>query len=137
MTTPHAAGGGLRDSSNPAYQAYRLLHVGFTVAPIVAGLDKFVGILADWTIYLWPGVSQITRIPPTTFMWLIGGVEILAGVLVAIKPRIGGYVVSAWLVAIIGNLLLLGTSFDIALRDLGLAIGAFALARLATVFERS
>ncbi len=106
------------------------------MAPIVAGLDKFFGILADWSIYLWPGVSEITRIPPATFMWAVGAVEILAGILVAVNPRIGGYVVSAWLVGIIVNLLLLGASFDIALRDPGLAIGALALSRLATAFER-
>lgn len=119
MQATHVGPASVRDSANPVYQAYKLLHIGFTVAPIIAGLDKFFGILADWTMYLWPGVSDITRIPPATFMWVVGAVEILAGVLVAIRPRIGGYVVAAWLVGIIINLLLLGASFDIALRDVG------------------
>jgi hypothetical protein len=125
-----------RDMSNPAFQAYRMLHVGFTVAPLVAGIDKFTNVLANWTDYLWPAVPEITRIPAGTFMLGVGVVEIIAGILVAVKPRIGGYVVGAWLIGIIINLLLLGTSYDVALRDVGLAIGAFALARLATVFTR-
>jgi hypothetical protein len=128
---------GTRDSSNPAYQAYQILHIGFIAAPIVAGLDKFLELLAEWTRYLWPGVPEITGLAPETFMGIVGGIEILAGLIVAFKPRIGGYIVSAWLLGIIVNLLLLGDYYDIALRDLGLALGALALARLATAFQRS
>ncbi len=131
----HAATAGARDLSNPAYQAYRILHLGFIVAPILAGLDKFFDLLTVWTQYLWPAVPEITGIAPQTFMGIVGGVEILAGLLVAVRPKIGGYVVAAWLLGIILNLLLLGEYYDIALRDLGLALGALALARLATVFE--
>lgn len=126
-----------RDFSNPAYQAFRALHVGFIVAPILAGADKFLELLAEWTKYLWPGVPDLLGLAPEAFLGIVGVVEIAAGLLVAFKPRIGGYVVSAWLVGIIVNLLLLGDYYDIALRDLGLAIGAFALARLATVFARA
>lgn len=123
--------------SDPSYQAFRVLQVGFIAAPTIAGLDKFVGILADWTQYLWPGFTNLLGLSPEAFMGVVGGVEIVAGVVVALKPRFGGYLVAAWLVGIILNLLLLGDYFDIALRDLGLAIGAFALARLATARELS
>lgn len=118
--------------SDPAQQAFRALQVGFTVAPIVAGLDKFVGVLTDWSQYLWPPLADALGLSPTGLLWIIGVVEIAAGALVAIKPRLGGYVVATWLLGIIGNLLLVGGFLDIALRDLGLAIGAFALARLAS-----
>lgn len=119
---------------NPAYQAFRALQLGFVVAPILAGLDKFLGLMTDWSQYLWPGLSDMLGVAPATFMSGVGIVEIVAGILVAVKPRLGGYVVSAWLVGIILNLALLGDFWDVALRDLGLAIGAFALARLATRF---
>ncbi len=125
-----------RIRTDPAYQAYQILHIGFVVAPILAGLDKFTELLAEWTRYLWLGVPNLLGIAPETFMGMVGVVEIVAGVLVAIRPKIGGYVVAAWLVGIIINLLLLGDYYDIALRDLGLALGALALARLATAFEQ-
>lgn len=123
------------DMGDPVYQAFRILHVGFVAAPILAGLDKFFGVMADWSVYLWSGVPSLTGLSPAAFMGIVGVVEIVAGVLVAVKPRIGGYVVAAWLTGIILNLLLLGDFFDIALRDLGLALGALALARLATAFR--
>lgn len=125
-----------RDLSEPGYQAFRILHVGFVVAPILAGLDKFTNLLADWTQYLWSGVPEILGVSPGLFMGVVGVVEIVAGIVVAVKPRFGGYLVAAWLVGIILNLVLLGDYWDIALRDLGLAIGAFALARLATTRGR-
>ena len=115
-------------SSTYSRQAYTILKFGFTVAPIVAGLDKFLHILAHWHQYLAPFISNI--IPAHTFMPIVGIVEIAAGVLVAVKPRIGAYVVSAWMVLIIINLLLIPGYFDIALRDLGLALAALALGRL-------
>lgn len=123
--------------SDPSYQAFRALQVGFIAAPIIAGVDKFLEVLTEWTQYLWPGFSDLLGLSPEAFMGVVGGVEILAGVTVALKPRFGGYLVAAWLVGIIVNLLLLGDYFDIALRDLGLAIGALSLARLATARERS
>jgi uncharacterized membrane protein YphA (DoxX/SURF4 family) len=117
----------------PARQAYHVLHLAFVVAPIVAGLDKFAMLLTDWTRYLAPQVAAI--FPPRGFMHVVGVVEVVAGLLVAFKPRIGAYVVAAWLAGIIINLLLTGTYFDIALRDLGLCLGALALGRLAAEFD--
>lgn len=121
------------ESSNPAYQAYRLLHLGFTVAPILAGIDKFTNLLVDWTQYLAPFVSGI--LPAETFMMVVGVVEIIAGLVVFFKPRIGAYIVALWLLGIIGNLLLIPGYLDVALRDFGLFLGALALARLSTLFS--
>lgn len=117
--------------SDPSYQAFRVLQVGFVAAPIIAGADKFLNLLTEWTQYLWPGFAGILGMSPEAFMMIVGAVEIVAGLVVAVRPRFGGYLVAAWLVGIILNLLLLGAYWDIALRDLGLAVGAFALARLA------
>ena len=123
-----------RSSHTPARQAYQILHFGFTVAPIIAGLDKFTNLLTDWTQYLAPFVGDI--VGAQTFMYIVGVIEIVAGIGVAIKPRIFAYVVAAWLVGIILNLLLLGDYFDVALRDLGLALGALALGRLAMQYGK-
>lgn len=122
---------------SPSYQAYQMLHVGFTVAPIFAGADKFVHFLVNWDQYLSPVVTRTLPIDAHTFMLGVGVVEIIAGLLVLIAPEIGGWVVGAWLCGIIINLLTIPAYFDIALRDLGLAIGAFALARLAREFRPS
>ncbi len=92
------------DVQDPVYQAYRILHIGFTVAPILAGLDKFTNLLVDWTQYLAPFIANI--VPASTFMGIVGLVEIIAGLLVFFKPRIGAYVVAAWLAGIIFHLLL-------------------------------
>ena len=130
MTIHRDAPGG--DAYSPgAHQAFRLLRTVFTVAPILFGLDKFVGLLTDWEQYLAPQVD--TLIPGTAHqaMLAVGVVEIIAGILVATLPRIGGYVVAAWLAGIIVNLLLIGGFYDVALRDVGLLVGALALARLA------
>lgn len=122
---------------NPGYQAYQVLHLGFTVAPIVAGLDKFFHVLVDWNQYLAPVFPRMLGIDASTFMRGVGVIEIIAGIGVALKPKIFGYVVSGWLFGIIVNLLVKGEYYDIALRDLGLALGAFALARLSLFFDRS
>ena len=114
-----------------SHQAFQILRLGFTIAPIIAGLDKFLQLLTNWDKYLSPAVSNTLGVAPHTFMMIVGVIEIVAGLLVAVNPRIGGYVVSAWLVGIIVNLLLVGGYLDVALRDLGLALGALALARLA------
>ena len=108
-----------------------MLHLGFIVAPIVAGLDKFFNILADWTIYLAPIFPQMLGVDARTFMYGVGAIEIAAGVAVAIIPRFAAYVVMAWLWGIIANLFILGQHFDIALRDFGLSLGALSLGRLA------
>lgn len=117
--------------ADPTRQVFRALQLGFVVAPILAGADKFANLMTDWSQYLWPGVSDILGVPPAGFLGIVGVVEIAAGIVVAVKPRFGGYLVAGWLVAVILNLVLLGAYWDIALRDLGLAIGAFSLARLA------
>lgn len=125
-----------RDSSNPTYQAYQILHAGFTALPIIAGLDKFTHILVNWDMYLAPVVARISPIPAHTLMLIIGVIEIVAGILVAIKPRIGAYVVAAWLCGIIINLFLVSGYYDVALRDFGLSLGAIALGRLSMNFDR-
>ena len=120
---------------HPTFQAYQILHAGFTVAPILAGVDKFLDLLGRWDQYLTPLVPRITGIPAHTFMMIVGAIEIVAGIGVALKPRIFGYVVAAWLLGIVVNLLLIPGYFDIALRDFGLSLGALALARLAATFD--
>ncbi|MGQ0804932.1 MAG: hypothetical protein ACT4PI_13860 [Actinomycetota bacterium] len=121
----------LRD---PAYQAFLVLWVGFVVAPILFGLDKFFDVLVDWRIYLAPELNDL--IPGTAHqaMLTVGVIEIVAGVLVFLVPRIAPYVVAAWLGGIIVNLLLQADYYDVALRDFGLLLAALALARLATTF---
>jgi hypothetical protein len=122
---------------NPVYQAYLLLRVGFTVAPILFGLDKFFNWTVDWTEYLAPWVNDIVPGSGQDFMYFVGAVEIAAGLLVAVAPRLGAYVVAAWLAGIIVNLLTVDppTYYDIALRDFGLMLGALTLGRLAGAFH--
>jgi hypothetical protein len=120
---------------NPAYQAFLTLRVGFVVAPILFGLDKFTNLLADWTTYLAPTIDRLVPGSASGAMLAVGVVEIVAGLVVAVRPKVGGYLVAAWLAGIIGNLVLLGGHYDIALRDLGLLLAALALARLATAFQ--
>jgi uncharacterized membrane protein HdeD (DUF308 family) len=122
--------------SDYAHQAYMILLVAFVVAPIVAGLDKYFNILTDWTRYLSPIVPSWTGIAASTFMMIVGAVEIVAGLIVAFKPSFGGYVVMLWLWGIIINLLLIPGFYDIALRDFGLSLGALALARLSHQFDK-
>ena len=118
----------LRD---PAYQAFLLLRTVFTVAPILFGLDKFFNVMTDWPKYLAPWIDGILPGSPQTAMYIVGVIEIVAGILVAVAPRIGAYVVALWLAGIIVNLLTLPGFYDVALRDFGLLIGALALGRLA------
>ena len=122
---------------NPAYQAFLLLRVGFSAAPILFGLDKFFNWTVEWTSYLAPWVDDIAPGSGQDFMYVVGVVEIAAGLLVAVAPRIGAYVVAAWLAGIILNLLTVDPPryYDIALRDLGLMLGALTLARLSTAFQ--
>ena len=117
-------------------QAFHILYFGFIVAPIVAGLDKFFHLLVNWDQYLAPVIAGFLPVNPHTFMLAVGVIEVVAGIIVAVKPSIGGLVVAAWLWGIIGNLLLIPGYFDIALRDFGLSLGAIALARLGHHFGR-
>lgn len=116
----------------PVGQAFRILHIGYVLLPLIAGADKFLGLLADWEAYLAPVVTDTLGMDATTIMRIVGGVELVAAVLVLIRPAIGGYVVAAWLAVIIVNLLVLGDFYDVALRDFGLLLGALALVRLAS-----
>jgi uncharacterized membrane protein YphA (DoxX/SURF4 family) len=118
-------------SADPTYQAFLLLRTVFTVAPIVFGLDKFANVLTDWPQYLAPWIDRIVPGTAQQAMYLVGVVEVLAGVLVAVAPRIGAWVVAAWLAGIIVNLLTIPGFYDIALRDFGLFVAAVALGRLA------
>ena len=120
---------------SPAYQAYLLLRVGFTAAPVLFGLDKFFDVLVDWQRYLAAGVDDLLPGNAHQAMLGVGVVEIVAGLVVAVRPRIGGYLVAAWLAGIIVNLLVLGGEGDIVLRDVGLLVGALALGRLADAYE--
>ena len=119
----------------PTYQAYLALRVGFVVAPILFGLDKFTNLLTDWTVYLAPGIDRLVPGSASGAMLAVGIIEIVAGLVVAVRPKVGGYLVAAWLAGIITNLLLLGDRYDVALRDFGLLLAALALARLATAFQ--
>ena len=125
-----------RTRTEPARQAYHILHWGFVAAPTIAGLDKFAHILTNWDQYLAQPIQRLLPISGHAFMMLVGVVEILAGLLVAIKPKIGAYVVAAWLLGIIVNLLLVSGFYDIALRDFGLFLAAIALGRLSAVYDR-
>jgi hypothetical protein len=120
-----------RLKADPVLQGFWLLRIGFTVAPILFGLDKFTGLLTDWEQYLAPEVDRLVPGTAHQAMLVVGVVEILAGLTVAVLPRFGGYLVAAWLGGIIVNLLLLGDFYDVALRDFGLLLGALCLARLA------
>jgi hypothetical protein len=121
--------------ADPAYQAFALLRIGFTVAPILFGLDKFLDWLVDWRIYLAPQLDDLLPGNAHQAMLVIGVIEIVAGLAVALRPKFGGYLVAAWLGGIIVDLLLLADHYDVALRDFGLLLGALTLARLATAFD--
>ena len=116
--------------SSPGYQAFQILRTGFTVAPIVAGLDKFFHLLVNWDQYLPAFVNNLTGGHGHQLMLAVGVIEIVAGLGVAFKPRLFAYVVSAWLLLIVANLLMIPGYFDVALRDFGLSLAALALARL-------
>ena len=122
--------------ADPVFQAFALLRIGFTVAPILFGIDKFAHVLVNWDIYLAPRLNDI--IPGTAHqaMYAVGVIEIVAGLVVAIRPRYGSLLVAAWLAGIIVNLLLIPDYYDIALRDFGLLLAALTLFRLASAFDR-
>ena len=133
LTKTHAEA----DVSGPAYEAYQILRVGFIVAPIVAGLDKFFHVLVNWEQYLPPFVNRMVGGHGHELMLVAGVIEIIAGLGVFFKPKVFAYVVSAWLLLIVVNLVMIPGYYDVALRDFGLALGAFALARLSQEFDRA
>lgn len=122
-------------AADPAYQGFVLLWVGFTVAPIAFGIDKFAHVLVNWDRYLAPEFADVLPWTTRELMYAVGVIEIVAGLVVALRPRFGGYLVAAWLGGIIVNLLMQADFYDIALRDFGLLLGALTLARLAQAFR--
>jgi hypothetical protein len=122
-------------TTRPGYQAYQILRLGFTVAPIAAGLDKFFHLLVNWDQYLPPVVNNLTGGYGHQLMLVVGVIEVIAGLGVWFKPKVFAYVVAAWLLLIIANLLLIPGYFDVALRDFGLALGAVALGRLSAEYS--
>ena len=138
ITTDRAVAPGVtaHQLGNPVFQAFTLLRIGFTVAPILFGLDKFLDWLVDWRIYLAPEINDLVPGNAHQALLAVGVIEIVAGVVVAVRPRFGGYLVAAWLAGIITNLLLQADFYDVALRDFGLLLAALTLARLATAFDR-
>jgi hypothetical protein len=138
VTHPHGQTSGAIGAtvqSDPSLQAYQILHWGYVALPAIMGIDKFLHILANWDRYLSPAFARISPFSVHTTMLVVGVVELIAGLLVALRPRIGAYVVAAWLAGIIINLLLRGAFFDVALRDFGLMLGALALGRLSEVYD--
>jgi uncharacterized membrane protein YphA (DoxX/SURF4 family) len=118
-----------------SFQAYEILHAGYIIAPLVAGVDKFFNGLVNWDQYLAPEIPARVGLSPRDFMRIVGAIEITAGIGVALKPKVFAYVVSGWLLGIVGNLGLKNRNYDIALRDVGLALGALALGRLSHQYE--
>jgi uncharacterized membrane protein YphA (DoxX/SURF4 family) len=117
---------------DPAYQAFWLLRIVFTVAPLLFGIDKFANVMVNWEQYLAPWIRDASPLSATHTMYVVGVIEIVAGIAVAIKPRYAAYIVAAWLAGIIVNLLTYSGYYDVALRDFGLLVAARTKARRAT-----
>ena len=123
-------------SRDPRFQAYLTMRIGYTVLPLAMGIDKFFNAMVSWPQYLADWVDTIVPGTAQQFMYAVGVIEIAAGLLMLVRPRYGAYLVGAWLVGIVINLLSYGEWYDVAVRDFGLMLGAFALARLASVYDR-
>lgn len=124
-----------RAHHDPAYAAFVLLNVGYVVLPLWMGIDKYAKLLTNWPDYLAPWIVHLLPFSAQTAMYVVGAVEIVAAILVAIRPRYAAYVVALWLAGIIVNLLTYSGFYDVALRDFGLLVGALALAWLAVVYD--
>ncbi|HYH50873.1 MAG TPA: hypothetical protein VEG38_15110 [Acidimicrobiia bacterium] len=135
MVNGRTADGDASWRTNPVAQAFWLLRLGFTLAPILFGLDKFADVLVDWDRYLAPEFADVLPWTTHELMYAVGVIEIVAGLVVAVRPLFGDYLVAAWLGGIIVNLLMQADYYDIALRDFGLLLGALTLARLARAFR--
>lgn len=122
---------GVSNTNETVRSVWMLLKYTFAIVPIVAGLDKFLYLLTDWRDYLHPEIAAI--IPAETFMMIVGVIEIVAGLIVFAKPEVGGYIVTVWLIGIALNLIATGKYFDVAVRDLVMAVGAFSMARLSKI----
>jgi uncharacterized membrane protein YphA (DoxX/SURF4 family) len=125
-----------RARADTGFAAFLLLRTGFAVAPILFGLDKFFDVLVEWELYLAPWIDDIVPGSAADAMYLVGGVEIVAGLTVAVAPRFGAFLVAGWLGGIIVNLLSHSGYYDIALRDFGLLLGALSLGLLALKYDR-
>src|SRR4051812_42772611 len=136
VTRPARTGAVPITQREAGYQAFLMLRVAFAVAPIAFGLDKFFNVLTDWPRYLAGWVDDLMPGSAQDFMYAVGGIEILAGVLVALRPRYGAPIVVLWLAGIIFNLLTGPGYYDVALRDFGLLLGALTLTRLALAYDR-
>jgi len=132
--TPASSATPVHDLRDPGYQAFLLLRTVFTVAPILFGLDKLTNLLVQWDTYLAPWINDLVPGTGAQAMYVVGVVEVVAGLAVALAPRFGAWLVAAWLAGIIVNLLTLSGYYDVALRDFGLLVAAVALARLARAF---
>jgi uncharacterized membrane protein YphA (DoxX/SURF4 family) len=129
MLTHHAMD---NSNSNEIVKAvWTILKYTFVIVPVVAGLDKFTNLLTNWEQYLHPGIAAM--LPAHTFMIIVGIIEIIAGIIVFVKPELGGYIVMAWLIGIALQLIASGKYFDIAVRDLSMSVGAYSLARLSGI----
>ena len=121
--------------ADPSYQAFRILHFGIAMLATIAGIDKFTNLLTDWSKYLPEFMTKVVPVSPHTFMMGVGVIEIVAGLAVLTAlPRLGAYVVALWLVLIAGSVTIAGF-YDIAVRDLVMAVAAVTLARLTEVHE--
>ena len=124
----------IRTSESKLYSAWWALRLSFGLVPFLAGLDKFFNILTDWTQYQSPILQNILPVSTTTFMYVVGVIEMIVGIAILTRwTRIGSYVAAVWLVAISANLVTTGQYFDVAVRDLVLAVGAYTLASLTEV----
>jgi uncharacterized membrane protein YphA (DoxX/SURF4 family) len=121
--------------SDPRYQAFWVMRLGYTVLPLAMGIDKFFNAMVSWPKYLADWIDNIAPGTAQQFMYFVGGVEILAGVLVLLKPRYAAYIVAAWLAGIVINLFSYGEYWDVGVRDVGLMLGALTLGRLASVYD--
>ena len=138
MTTAQTQSSSARPTGtpdDPAYQAFWLLRIGFTLAPILFGIDKYFHVLVNWDKYLSNDFVHVLPANTHQLMYVVGAVEIVTGLVVFLRPRFGSYLVAAWLAGIIINLLMIANYYDIALRDFGLFLAALTLARLASVYD--
>jgi hypothetical protein len=119
------------DSAHDYKSVFKLLQITYGIIPIVAGIDKFTNLLTNWEKYLNPALASLLPFSPHTFMLIVGVIEIIAGIIVLVKPRIGAFIVMGWLTIIAITLLAGGKYVDVAVRDLVMAIGAFSLALIA------
>jgi len=121
------------NANQKLHSTWNLLRLTYSIIPVVAGFDKFTDILTNWDKYLHPGIASMLPFQSHTFMMIVGVIEIIAGIIVFVRPAIGGYIVMCWLILIALTLLASGNYLDVAVRDLAMAIGAFSLARISTI----